>query len=105
MKKNSGLKKLAPYVWMLPSMILMAVMILVPIVTVFQMSMSQITKAGVIKGFNGGANFKAVFASNTFWHTLQNTLVWTVVVVGFSTVIGFIVAMVLNQNFRGRPRL
>jgi multiple sugar transport system permease protein len=28
--------------------------------------------------------------------------VWTVVVVGFSTLIGFVLALVLNQNFRGR---
>lgn len=96
------LKKAEPYVWMLPSLILMAVMILIPIVTVFQMSMSKITKAGVIKDFNNFANFKAIFASNVFWHTLQNTLVWTVSVVGFSTLFGFIIAMVLNQEFKGR---
>lgn len=83
-------------------MLLMAVMILVPIVTVFQLSMSQITRAGVIKGYNDFENFKAVFRSPTFWHTLKNTLVWTVTVVGFSTLIGFVIAMVLNQEFVGR---
>ncbi len=102
MKKHTLTKKLEPYVWLLPSMMLMAVMILVPIITVFQLSMSQITRAGVIRGFNGFENFKAVFASPAFWHTLKNTLVWTVSVVGISTLLGFIIAMVLNQEFLGR---
>ncbi len=102
MKKHRVLKKTEPYLWMLPSMALMAVMILIPIITVFQLSMSKITRAGVIKGFNNFENFKAIFASSTFWHTLQNTFVWTLSVVGFSTVLGFIIAMVLNQEFFGR---
>jgi len=87
---------------MLPSILLMAVMIIIPIFTVFRYSVSEISRAGRIRGFNGLENFKAVFASANFWHTLQNTLVWTVVVVGLSTVIGFVLAMVLNQQFAGR---
>ena len=96
------LKKAEPYVWILPSIILMVGMIVVPVITVFQMSMSEISRAGVIKGYNDFENFRAIFKSATFWHTLQNTFVWTVVVVGLSTLLGFIIAMVLNQKFRGR---
>ncbi len=102
MKKHAIQKKVEPYLWMLPSLILMTVMIAVPIVTVFQLSLSEISRAGVIKGYNDFKNFKMIFASPTFWHTLQNTLVWTVAVVGFSTLIGFVIAMVLNQEFVGR---
>lgn len=102
MKKRSALKKAEPYVWMLPSMLLMCVMIVVPIVTVFRLSMSKISKAGIVKGFNGLGNFKTVLSSPTFLHILTNTLVWTVAVVGLSTLLGFILAMVLNQNFKGR---
>jgi multiple sugar transport system permease protein len=102
MKKRSALKKAEPYVWMLPSMLLMCVMIVVPIVTVFRLSMSKISKAGIVKGFNGLDNFKTVLSSPTFLHILTNTLVWTVAVVGLSTLLGFILAMVLNQNFKGR---
>ncbi len=100
--RKSTLKKVEPYVWILPSIILMVGMIVVPVITVFQMSMSEISRAGVIKGYNDFDNFRAIFKSATFWHTLQNTFVWTVVVVGLSTVLGFIIAMVLNQKFHGR---
>jgi len=96
------LKRAEPYVWMLPSILLMCAMIVVPIITVFRLSMSEISRANRVKGFNGLENFKDVIASPTFWNTLRNTLIWTVAVVGFSTLIGFVLAMVLNQNFRGR---
>ena len=96
------LKRAEPYVWMLPSILLMCAMIVVPIITVFRLSMSEISRANRVKGFNGLENFKDVIASPTFWTTLRNTLIWTVAVVGFSTLIGFVLAMVLNQNFRGR---
>jgi multiple sugar transport system permease protein len=33
---------------------------------------------------------------------MLNTLIWVIAVVGLSTVIGFIIAMVLNQKFHGR---
>ena len=33
---------------------------------------------------------------------LKNTLVWTVAVVGISTLLGFILAILLNNEFKGR---
>ncbi len=100
--KKSAFKKIEPYIWMLPSIILMVTMIAVPVFTVFKLSVSDISRSGVVKGFSGLENFQSIFASAKFWHTLQNTLVWTVVVVGMSTLLGFIIAMVLNQNFACR---
>jgi len=100
-KKNS-LRKIEPYVWIAPSLILMSVFILVPIVFVFRMALSDVSKAGLIKGFNGAANFAKVLKSNAFGIVLKNTLVWTVAVVALSTILGFILALVLNNKFRGR---
>lgn len=91
-----------PYIWLLPSVILMVSMILIPIISVFKISFSEVGRSGRIRGLNGIENYLDIFKDPVFWHTLQNTLVWTVVVVGVSTVIGFILAMVLNQKFHGR---
>ena len=77
-------------------------MILIPIISVFRISFSEVGRSGVVKGLNGIQNYKEVFENPTFWHTLQNTVIWTVAVVGLSTVIGFVLALVLNQEFRGR---
>jgi len=96
------MKAIEPYVWLLPSIVLMVVMILVPIYTVFKISFSEVGRTGKIKGFNGIQNYLEVFEEPAFWTTLQNTVVWTIAVVGISTIIGFILAMILNEKFRGR---
>ena len=102
MKKNKTLSALTPYVWLFPSVVLMVTMIVIPIISVFRISFSEVGRSGVVKGLNGIQNYKEVFENPTFWHTLQNTVIWTVAVVGLSTIIGFVLALVLNQEFRGR---
>lgn len=100
--KNKFFRKVEPYIWILPSIILMAVFILIPIIFVFRMSLSDVSKAGIIKGFSGLANFTKVLNSSAFKLVLKNTIVWTVSVVCLSTILGFILALILNNEFRGR---
>lgn len=100
MKKK--FKTIEPYIWILPSVLLMAIFIVVPIGFVFRMSLSKISKAGLIKGFCGLDNFRKVLGSSAFSMVLKNTIVWTIAVVGLSTLLGFILAIILNNNFKGR---
>lgn len=101
-KKGSIGKTIKPYIWLLPSIVLMVIMIVIPIITVFQISFSEVGRTGLIKGFNGLENYKDIIADPIFWRTMRNTIVWTIAVVGLSTLIGFILALVLNQKFFGR---
>jgi len=96
------IRKIEPYIWILPSVLLMLVFILVPIVFVFRMALSKVSRAGLIKGFTGLANFTKILSTPTFSMVLKNTLVWTVAVVGLSTLLGFILALLLNNAFKGR---
>ena len=100
--RRSRLRSAEPYIWILPSIILMAIFILVPILFVFRMAFSKVTKAGIIKGFCGFDNFAKVLGGKTFSGVLWNTLLWTVVVVGLSTLLGFLLALLLNNEFKGR---
>lgn len=95
-------KKVEPYVWLLPSIILMAIFLVYPILIVFKLSFSEISKSGVVGGFIGLQNFKDAVTLPAFKVVMKNTAVWVVAVVGLSTIFGFIIAMVLNQEFRGR---
>ena len=94
--------QIEPYLWILPSIILMSIFIIVPIGFVFRMSVSKITKAGLIKGFVGFDNFQKVLTSDKFAMVLENTVIWTIAVVVLSTVLGFILALLLNNEFKGR---
>ena len=101
-KPYTLLNKAEPYLWILPSIILMSIFIIIPIGFVFRMSFSQVTKAGLIKGFAGFANFEKVLGGAKFGMVLKNTIVWTIFVVVLSTVLGFILALLLNNEFKGR---
>lgn len=96
------IRKIEPYLWIFPSVLLMLIFILVPIVFVFRMALSKVSRAGLIKGFTGLANFTKILSTPTFSMVLKNTLVWTVAVVGLSTLLGFILALILNNAFKGR---
>lgn len=95
-------KKVEPYIWLLPSIILMAIFVIFPIAIVFKLSFSEISKAGTVGGFVGFKNFADAVSLPAFKTVMLNTLYWVVSVVGLSTLIGFVVAMVLNQKFHGR---
>ena len=100
--KNKTFRKVEPYIWILPSIILMAVFILIPIIFVFRMALSDVSKAGIIRGFAGFENFIKVMKNPAFNMVLKNTIVWTIAVVVLSTLLGFILALILNNEFRGR---
>ena len=91
-----------PYIWIAPSIILMAIFIVTPIFKVFQLSMNKVTRAGRLKGFNNFENFTTVIKDPSFALVLKNTILWTVAVVVISTVLGFILALILNNEFKGR---
>ena len=95
-------RKWEPYIWLLPSIILMTTFVIFPIMIVFKLAFSEISKAGIVGGFVGLANFKDAVSDPVFGTVMMNTIVWVISVVGLSTLFGFIMAMVLNQEFHGR---
>ena len=101
-KPYTLLNKAEPYLWILPSIILMFIFIIIPIGFVFRMAFSQVTKAGLVKGFIGFKNFEKVLGGAKFAMVLKNTIVWTLYVVILSTILGFILALLLNNEFKGR---
>ena len=101
---NTGLNrtKWEPYVWLLPSILLIAIFVVFPILIVFKLSFSEISKAGVIGGFIGFDNYVEAVHLPAFKTVMLNTLWWVLSVVILSTLLGFIIAMVLNQKFHGQ---
>ena len=100
--KKKTLRKAEPYLWILPSIVLMAVFIIVPIFYVFATAFGDVNKFGKIKGFAGLKNFGDVLARPEIGRVFLNTAVWTVAVVVISTILGFILALILNNEFKGR---
>ena len=95
-------RKWEPYVWLLPSILLMTIFVIFPICIVFRLAFSEISKAGIVGEFIGFSNFVEAVKAPAFGPVMINTIIWVISVVGLSTLIGFIMAMVLNQQFFGR---
>ncbi len=95
-------RKWAPYIWLLPSFILIAIFVVYPIIIVFRMSLSEISKSGVVGDFIGFKNYADAVNLPAFKTVMKNTFIWVVSVVGLSTLLGIITALVLNAKFRGR---
>ena len=106
MKRNKTprflLRRTEPYLWILPSIVLMFIFIIIPIFSVFRMAFSHVTKTGLVKEFIWFDNFTKVLTSDKFLMVLKNTAIWTVAVVCLSTLLGFILALLLNNAFKGR---
>ena len=102
MKSIQGKRRWEPYLWLLPSIVLIAIFVVFPILIVFKLSFSEISKAGVVGDFIGFQNYVDAVHLPAFKTVMLNTLWWVLSVVGISTILGFIVALVLNQKFHGR---
>jgi multiple sugar transport system permease protein len=53
--------------------------------------------------FNGSANYNYIFRVDTvFWTAIENTVEYAVIVVTAQTIISFILALIVNQNIKGK---
>jgi multiple sugar transport system permease protein len=101
-KKGLGGKSVYPYLWILPSVLLMVAIIIVPIIDLFITSFSEVSFSGVRGEFNEGANYVSLFQEPVFPRVLINTLIWTVAIVGITIILSLGIASLLNEKFVGR---
>lgn len=90
------------YLWMAPSLILILLFIFIPVVLTFYLAFSKVSTAGLVRSFGTLDNFKYVFGQVIFKKVLLNTFIWDIVIVSISMVLSIILALVLNEEFKGR---
>ena len=77
-------------------------MVVAPLVVTFGYSIFNVNLLSDHQGrFVVLANYAAVFQSDWFWASLGRTLYFTVVSLVLETVLGLMIALLLNQNFHG----
>ena len=86
---------------LLPTVLILVGLVLYPFVYSIWLSFSDKT-IGSAGRFVGLANFRYVIAWPQFSTALVNTVVFTVCAVAIKLVLGMVVALVLNQQIRGR---
>jgi multiple sugar transport system permease protein len=88
--------------FILPTLVLVGLIVFYPIVETALMSFSDVNSLAQREEFNGLANYRALFTNPVFIRVLLQTTVWTVAVVGVTTLIAMPVALALNLKFPGR---
>jgi len=81
--------------FILPAVLVLAVVLAFPLVDVFRM-------AFISDGRVGMGGFQALAADGAFWIAARNTLIFTVASVVGHLAIGLIVALLVNRRFRGQ---
>src|SRR4051812_18661390 len=103
-KKKAKKDKWVPYLFILPSFLIILGFLFYPIATVFYYSLQNYdVSAPYYNGFAGFDNFTKIFTEDKmFIPSLVNSLQWVVSEVGLQLIFGMILALLLNQTFKFR---
>lgn len=95
-------KKILPYLLLAPMILIMGVLVFYPIAATFSYSLKKwkLAAPGDIR-FIGFDNYKNILKSESFWYSLQNTLVLLVLVVVATSILGVLVSLFLNIQVKG----
>jgi multiple sugar transport system permease protein len=96
------LRALEPLAWVGPAVVLIAVVVLWPVVEMIRSSFLQISRVGIVRGFNGLDNYHKLFAEKDFADVMVRSVIWVVAVVAFTVLISLALAQLFNQRFPGR---
>lgn len=96
------MKRLTPLAWTGPAIALICLVVVYPIVVMFQTSFRNITPLGIDVGSAGLSNFSQVFDNPSLPGILVRTVIWVAVVVALTMGISLGLAQLYNQRFPGR---
>lgn len=101
-KKRKGvMKNITPWLFLLPSILILGIFLVIPIAESFQWSFLDYKIIADTGEFAGLDNFKEIFTDSTFWLALINTLVFLVIVLPLNVFLPMILAVLVNQKLRG----
>ncbi|GAB2572307.1 carbohydrate ABC transporter permease [Gracilibacillus alcaliphilus] len=92
-----------PYLLIAPALLIVTFVVFLPVIEAIFMSFQQydLRRPDQI-AYIGFMNFAEMFSDPVFWQALKNTVIWVVFGVGLQFVFGFLLALLLNQQFKGR---
>ncbi|MDF2985354.1 MAG: sugar transporter permease [Eubacterium sp.] len=92
------IKKLSPYAYLSPTIILMTVLMLIPIIMVILYSFKDNVIMSKNPVFTGISHYTDILSDSTFHQAIFNTLYFTVMSVIFHFILGLSFAMLLNTR-------
>lgn len=92
-----------PYLLVAPAVFIILCVVFVPVANAIIMSFQNYDlRRPKDIAFNGVANYIEALGDSKFRSSFWKTIIWVVAGVGFQFIFGFILALLLNQEFKGR---
>lgn len=100
---NAGKKNwnITPYFYLIPSMLVFAIFLFYPFFKTIYLSLYKTNKMGQAKLFVGLGNYQELLGSASFRNSLKVTLIFVVIVVFGSMILGLVAAVLCNKAFPG----
>ena len=95
------MKKLSPYFFLIPSLLIFSVFLFYPFFKTIYLSLYKTDKMGLPKKFVGMENYRKLLTSTSFYNSLLVTLIFVLIVVIGSMSLGLIGAVLCNKAFPG----
>ena len=99
--KQAKRGRIERYLYIVPSFILFAVFLFYPFFKTIYLSLYKTNKMGEAKLFVGLENYIDLFQSSSFYNSLTVTLIFVVIVVTVSMLLGLVTAVLCNRTFPG----
>lgn len=99
MKKNKV--NAAPYLFMLPALIIYLSVIIFPVFYSLLISFKSGTGIGNME-FVGLKNYSQLIHDDVFWMSFRHTIIWIVLTVVLTMTVSLMLAVLMNQKFAGR---
>ena len=94
-------RKLSPYVYIAPAIAIFTLFLFFPFFKTIYLSLFKTNKMGQAKLFVGAGNYSELLSSASFFNSLFVTVVFVLIVVSVSMLLGLITAILCNQSFPG----
>jgi len=93
---------LAMILFALPALVLIVGFVGYPLAYSLYLSLTNRRSVEPVADFVGLKNYAALMDDDAFWRALGNTVIYTGGTVSLQVLLGIFVALILNENFRGR---
>jgi len=97
-------RRLIPYIFIAPNLLLFSVFMFAPIIYAFYISFFEWRGVGAAR-FVGVDNYRTLINDPVFWQSLRHTFVYAAGVVPTSIALGLATALLLNRKIPGRAFL
>lgn len=92
--------KMYPFYFSIGALVLYSLFMVIPGLMGFYLSFTDWNRYSSEINFIGFQNFEMIFSRQNYWHSIRNTLLFTVVTIVLKTVIALLLALLLSRGLK-----